>query len=174
MPACSRLRDALRCVSKGHNRLAAPQSSETSRLSLGEHLQRPPGFSSSPQPGDHFTCRLDILMNNEPAWPRQRETVEKKDVWTLGTLVVSSSVSETDHLNVSASSKKTSETLSTAGQKTSAAFSTLGSTISRKFEDMRYRLMTSSVQVGTPISSFIPSFVSLSVCWFFLGGSEIM
>lgn len=38
--------------------------------------------------------------------------------------------------------KKTSETLSTAGQKTSAAFSTLGSAISRRFEDMRYSVMS--------------------------------
>lgn len=63
---------------------------------------------------------------------------------------VSSSLYETDALNVFTSYKKTSETLSTAGQKTSAAFSTLSSTISRKFEDMRYAASCSSAPVRTP------------------------
>lgn len=42
---------------------------------------------------------------------------------------------------VCVSYKKTSETLSTAGQKTSAAFSTLGTAITRRFGDMRYRIL---------------------------------
>lgn len=114
----------------------------------GEHVQRPPVFSCYAQTGDHFTIRLNVLINNKTSVTT--EMGEKMDACRLPTLhrcVVScSSLYETDPSNVFASYKKTSETLSTAGHKTSAAFSTLSSTLSRKFEDMRYELFLCASQ----------------------------